>query len=77
MHNSIQSRTCLARKSLDAYKGTTPFAFRKIYSVIIVSCGNKCLNVKTRSNSYLNKFHLTINDERDVQFSDILCVIFF
>ena len=25
-------------------KGPTPFEFGKIYSVIVVSCGNKCFN---------------------------------
>ena len=30
---------------LIAYKGTTPFAFGKIYFVIVVSCGNKSFNV--------------------------------
>ena len=35
----------VARRILDAYKGTTPFSFGRIYSVIVVSRGNKCFNV--------------------------------
>ena len=34
----------ITRRSLDAYKETTPFAFGKIYLVIVVSLGNKCFN---------------------------------
>ena len=45
---NIQMQVNIRRRRLDAYKVTTPFAFGKIYSVIVVSCGNKCFNPRIK-----------------------------
>ena len=47
LHSKVSDFRTIAQRSFDAYKGTTTFAFGKIYFVIFIWYRNKCLNVST------------------------------